>query len=139
MAAHRRHWLNWGLVPGPVDFNEPFYSTQLHDDIAHYDPAYVAEITLRIPQVQLTHAATPGWWEWRARWTDKGGAHIMLGMTLFDVDPAPFGGFNLDADCSACELLHVWNALRANLPRLWLHSPDCRIYRPESFHAEHVA
>lgn len=135
----RSRWGNWGLVPGPADFIEPFYSTELGDEIAQYDPACVAELTLRIPGMQFTHAAAPRWWDWRARWANESGSHITFEMTLFDVDLPSFGGFNLDADCTPSELLHLWNALRHELPRLWLHSADCRLYKPDSFRAEYLA
>lgn len=137
MTARRSHWLNWSFIPGPPDFLEPFYSTELTDDIAEYAPAFVADAALRLPGVELAHAASPSWWEWKAQWTN-GNLHITLEMTLFEVDPPLFGGFALEADCTACELLQIWNALRQHLPRLWLHSPDCRIYKPNSFRLQYL-
>jgi hypothetical protein len=90
----RSRWDHWGLVPGPINFVEPFYSTEMQDPVAEYDVDFIAELTLAIPGVQFTHVATPSWWDWRARWTSEvGGTYIMLEMTLFDAtDPPFFGG-----------------------------------------------
>jgi hypothetical protein len=100
----------------------------------------IAEVTLSIPGVQFTHSALPSWWDWRARWTGDGGSYIDLAMTLFDddVDPPSFGGFNVAADCAPSELLDLWLALRREFPQVWLHSPDCRLYKPGSFATEFV-
>jgi len=132
----RSRWSGWGLVPGPVDFVEPFDSTEMHDPIAEYEMGSVAEVALSLPGVELTHAATPSWWDWRAHWMGEGGSYITLEMTLFDVDPPCFGGFGVDADCTPSELLDLWLALKREFPQLWLHSPECRLYKPGSFSTE---
>ena len=140
MTAHLRQlrWRHWALVPGPADFKEPLYSTELQGPIAHYDIRGVANATLRIPGVQLSHAAAPDWWHWAARWTGASGSYISLKMTLFDTDSPFFGGFDLETDCTPCELLDLWQALRRDFTSLWLHSPDCRLYKPSTFRAEHI-
>jgi hypothetical protein len=100
----------------------------------------VAEVALSIPGVRLTHSALPSWWDWRARWTGDGGSYIDLAMTLFDddVDPPSFGGFNVTADCAPSEMFALWLALRREFAQVWLHSPDCRLYKPGSFSTEFV-
>src|SRR5262245_9050123 len=139
-SLNRQRWSGWGLVPGPVDFVEPCYSTDVQDPIAEYRAGLIAEVALSIPGVQLTHSAFPSWWDWKARWTGSGGSYIDLEMTLFDddVDAPDFGGFHVTADCTTSELLDLWVKLRKDFPCLWLHSPDCRLYKPGSFAAEFV-
>lgn len=97
LMAHnlnRRRWSGWGLVPGPVDFDEPSFSYDMQDPIAEYRASMVAEVALSIPGVERTHVEMPSWWDWRARWTGGGGSYIDLEMTLFDdgVDPPSFVG-----------------------------------------------
>src|SRR5262245_62044131 len=137
---NRRSWSDWGLVPGPVDFDEPAYSTDMQDPIAEYRASMVAEVALSIKGVKRTHVEVPSWWDWRGRWTSSAGSYIDLMMTLFDdeVDPPSFGGFLLTADCEPSELLALWLALRREFPQIWLHSPNCRFYKPGSFAAEFV-
>jgi hypothetical protein len=144
LMAHnlnRRRWSGWGLVPGPVDFDEPSFSYDMQDPIAEYRASMVAEVALSIPGVERTHVEMPSWWDWRARWTGGGGSYIDLEMTLFDdeVDPPSFGGFLVDADCTPSQLLALWLALRREFPQVWLHSPACRFYKPGSFRTELAA
>jgi hypothetical protein len=62
-------------------------------------------------------------------------------MTLFEpIDAeASFGGFDLQADCDAADLLKLWEALRVTTPGLWLHSPDCELIKPEQFAKRYAA
>jgi hypothetical protein len=127
-------WQGWGLVPGPLDFAEPCYSTDLHDPVAQYDIRVAAQTTMRVPGVELTHPAEPSWQQWSARWTTgDGGSHISLAMILLETDPPSFRGFKLDGTCAAEDLIRLWLALRRDLPSLCLQSPDCRLYKPSSF------
>jgi hypothetical protein len=48
----------------------------------------------------------------------------------------PSLGVNVDANCTPSELLDLWVVLRRDLSALWLHSPDCRFFKPGSFHTE---
>jgi hypothetical protein len=58
LMAHnlnRRRWSDWGLVPGPVDFDEPSFSYDMQDPIAEYRASMVAEVALSIPGVERTY------------------------------------------------------------------------------------
>jgi hypothetical protein len=133
----RRETLDWSFVPGPLDFIEPLSSIAMRET-AEYAPAAVAAHALKIPGVQLTHNAQPSWWDWRARWSGEREAYVAFEMTLFETDPPLFGGFLLDADCTAADLLGLWGNLRGAFPGIWLHDRDCRVYKPESFRAQYL-
>jgi hypothetical protein len=127
----------WSLIPGPHQFDEPFYSTSI-DGIVLYPPGSVARAILSYPGVTLRHRPEPSWWEWEAAW-EHGGRHIEIGMTLFDDEEASWGGSPLRTSCTADDVLALWLAVRSSHGAVWLHGPDCRVYTPASFAAEHAA
>jgi hypothetical protein len=124
----------WSLIPGPSQFDEPFYSTAIAD-IVEYSPEQVARTILAVPGVKLRHAPVPTWWEWEAAW-EHGSERIEIGMSLFDMEGSPWGGSPLRTSCTADALLALWLGIRSSLDAVWLHGPDCRVYTPASFAAE---
>ena len=124
------------LIPGPRRFDEPLYSTSL-DEIVEYQPDGVARAILSFPGTTLRHPPEPSWWEWEAVW-ERGGGRIEIGMTLFDEGGGVWGGSPLRASCVVDDLLGLWLAVRDSHGAVWLHSPDCRVYTPASFAAEHA-
>jgi hypothetical protein len=69
-----------------VDFAEPLSSTEMLDPIA--EVLAIVEAALSTPLLQLTHAAEPSWWVWRA----VGGSCITLEMTPLLPIRSLFGG-----------------------------------------------
>jgi hypothetical protein len=129
-------WTGWSLIPGPRQFGEPLYSTAL-EEIVGYLPKSLARAILTFPGTTLRHPPEPTWWEWAATW-EQGGRMIEIGMTVFDEGDGVWGGSPLRASCEAADLLGLWLAVRSSHSAVWLHSPDCRVYTPASFAAEHA-
>ncbi len=125
--------LDWALTPGPEQFTEPLFSTEV-EEIAYYPPEAVTQALLSLPGVLLDHPNEPGWWEWRAHWEGSSGL-IEFEMSILEPDDhhAFFGGFGLLADCPPPDFLTIWEALRITYPGIWLHSPDGEILKPRRF------
>lgn len=130
---------DWALIPGPMGFTEPLYSTHMVEGIAEYAPGAAAQALREVPGVGLSHAPEPSWWEWRAYWEGRTGL-IEFEMSLLEPDQrAPcFGGFGLTADCEPKDLLLIWEALRVKFPGVWLHSPDCEVIKPAALAARYA-
>jgi hypothetical protein len=126
----------WTFIPGPETFREPLYSTSI-SEIAEYSPDSIASAILSFPDTSLIRRAEPSWWEWRARW-QKEARFIEIGFSLFETEPAFWGGSELKADCLVSDLLALWLTIRSSHPAVWLHSPDGRVYTPDSFVSECV-
>ena len=144
LMAHnlnRRRWSDWGLVPGPVDFDEPSFSYDMQDPIAEYRASMVAEVALSIPGVERTYVGCQA----GGTGGPDGQATAVLTrprddaiLMMKSIRPA-LVGFLVSVDCAPFELLDLWLALRRELPQVWLHSPECRFYKPGSFRTELAA
>lgn len=123
--------LDLQLVPGPLTLVEPAISFDTHE-IVQYSPDRVAQTILSFPGVHLLKPASPSWWDWKARCeADEG--YIEVCMTLFDTEPAVWGGSDLKINCSPKFLFDFWTHVRSVCPAGWLHDTECRLYSPESF------
>lgn len=121
----------WAFITGPLR-DPPDSSINLHD-MVDYPPDLVAGAFLACDGIVPVHPAEPSWWEWRAAWRG-GDRHIDLDMTLLnDTEPLIWGGSTITARCRVEDLTALWTAVRERCPAVWLHSPDCEIFTPESF------
>jgi hypothetical protein len=124
----------WALIPGPAELAEPMDSLHIQD-IVEISPVAIARSLLSFPGVELLHAETPSWWDWRARWK-SGCDYIEIGMTIFENDSQSRGGSHLTADCSLKDIESLWSHLQARHRGVWLHNSDCMIHTPDSFRLE---
>lgn len=128
---------DWSLSAGPLA--HPPASSLVLEDIVLYPPEIVADAILSYPGMRLKHPADPTWWDWVARW-DERGRWIEVGFTLFDTDPPAWGGSGLDGCCELTDILELWSTVRNRVPACWMHNTLCEIHTPESFakvvHAE---
>jgi hypothetical protein len=124
------------LTPGPLHFDEPFYT--IHMRAPDPIPAErIARALRALPGVRELSPPEPKWnhavFEWR-----RGEFHIRIGMMFFEAtDPPEWAGSPLDIRCLPEHLLSIWEALRADIPTIWLQDlSDLRLYSPGSFAKE---
>jgi hypothetical protein len=122
------------LAPGPLFFEEPFYSFCV-DEIAEYAPESIAAAILSLPGAKELHPPRPSWWEWEAAWEEGDRLIILDDNQLFE-DTGFWAGVILKCDCRLGDLIALWEAVRTGHPAVWLYGDDCRVYTPESFLAE---
>jgi hypothetical protein len=122
------------LAPGPLSFQEPFYSFCVYE-IAEYAPESIAAAILALPGVMELHPPRPSWWKWQAAW-EEGDQLIILERTWLFEDTGLWAGVELNCDCRLGDLIALWEAIQADHPAVWLYGDDCRVYTPESFLAE---
>lgn len=120
----------WSFIPGPLQFQEPFYSIELQE-VATYPASSIETAILGFKGARLVQPAQPTWWSWRAQWQEDQRI-ISLSMSLFDKGEAIWGGSELETDCFIVDLLALWRTIRKTHPCVWLHSPAGRIYTEAS-------
>jgi hypothetical protein len=121
---------DWSFIPGP-EWDPPTSSVSLQE-LVEYPPGDIAATILAYPGMKPRNLGTPSWWEWSATW--RGGEEtIDVGMSLFETEPASWGGSPLKGRCSVDRLLSLWEHIREQLSAVWLHNTDCEIHTPESF------
>lgn len=128
--------LELAFIAGPAELGEPISSVAL-DDPVEYTPEEIVEAFLAVQGCQVTHPATPTWWQWRARWTSEGDT-LDLDMTLFDVEPLLWGGSGIEHSCSPTALLSFWESVRVRCPAVYLHDSACTIYPPNYFAKQYL-
>jgi hypothetical protein len=129
----------FALIPGPLSFNEPFYSVAVQE-IAEYRAIDVIQTFSSVENVALvSQGGTEGksWWEWCWRWERE--EHLIeWNFSVFEPEDESsavyWGGSELMALCTFADLARLWNTLRTPYPAVWLHDPDdTRMYTPHSF------
>lgn len=111
-------------------------SQDVHDMELH-SPEEIARSLLSFPGMQLRHAATPTWWEWRARW-DAGSRFIEVGMTLFEDANSSWGGSHIEVVCTRDDIISLWLHLQSRHRGIGLHDSNRNMHTRESF-AQYVA
>ena len=125
------------LCPGPVSFEEPFYSFDV-SEIAEYPPESIAKSTLGFPNARELHPASPSWWEWQAVW-ELGDRQILMDNVYIFEESGCWAQLALTCDCQLGDVLALWEAIRALHPAVWLYGEDCRVFAPASFLARWIA
>ena len=125
------------LGPGPMTFEEPFYSFEV-DEIAEYPPESVAAAILAVPGAREVHSASPSWWKWEAAWEHCDRLILMDDMYLSE-ETGCWMQLRLTCDCWLGDVLAVWEAVRARHPAVWLYGDDSRVYSPASFLVKQAA
>ena len=122
----------FSLVPGPDDFVEPFFSTQL-THVARYPATRVAR-AFESFGAQRISGAGDDWFSYSWRWS-QGDRGIQIGFASMEGEYGSllWGGSPLVLDCAAGDLLHLWKGLRETMPAVWLHDESERMYKPDSF------
>lgn len=124
----------WGFIAGPKEFKEPFFSTVMYESEA-YELTEIEKEFLSFDGIELIHDSDTSWWNWEAEYK-RNEERINLQMAVAGDEDRLWGGTAISASCSSDLLLNLWSHLRRNGKAVWLHSPDCRIYSPESFKEE---
>jgi hypothetical protein len=82
-----------GLVPGPIHFQEPLYSTAVYDDIALYPAVEVAATFTNLTGmhciVERFITTADDWYDWRWEW-QRDQANLLIDFTIFDTDDGVF-------------------------------------------------
>jgi hypothetical protein len=68
-------------------------------------------------------------------WESKDG-YIGLNMTLMGYDEDIWGGCEIECACTMRDFLGFWTELRQLSPRIYVHSPECRVFTPGEFEKE---
>jgi hypothetical protein len=129
----------FALIPGPLSFDEPFYSVHLQD-MEDYPAANVAHMLSRLDHVTvLSQGGEHGydWFKWRWRWELE---DRLIGWKVSVFEPEDessavyWGGSELTTLCTFADLVRLWNIIRARYPAVWLDdSEDTRMDAPHSF------
>jgi hypothetical protein len=126
---------HWSFIPGPENLTVPTWSTQFYDPLLELKPAVVAAGILRIPGTKLIKPNDPTWWEWSAIWENQD-RYIGLNMTLMGDDDDFWGGCEIECACTVHDFLCFWKELRMLSPRIYVHSPECRVFTLDEFELE---
>jgi len=127
------------LIPGPLGFDEPFYSVAVQE-IAEYRAIDVIQTFSALDNVTLvSQGGTQGhsWWEWRWRW-EREDRLIEWNFSVIEPEDESsavyWRGSELNTLCAFADLAWLWNTVQADYPAVWLHDgQDTRMYTPHSF------
>lgn len=127
----------WSLIPGPPPWRgPPRLSIEAEMSLARYPAPRVAAAISALPGVAAppAPAISDAFWRWRALYEDEDDL-FEIGFSLFEEPDAAliWGGSDITACRSPRSLMRVWTALRHSLDRVWLHTPDGEVLRPDHF------
>lgn len=118
--------------PGPLSFEEPFYSHMVID-IVEYLPEAIAQAVLAAPGARELSPVSPSWWEWEAVW-EEGDRQILLdNLYLFEEASQVWAQLALTCDCQIGDLLYLWESIRMSCPAVWLYDENGQVLTPLSF------
>lgn len=133
---------NWAFIPGPEIVSKPTWSTDSHETLLELKPDVVAAGILAIPNTTLKTPNKPTWWDWSVTWQDQD-VYIGVNMTLMGGDDDIWGGDDdiwggsvIECACSMRQFIDFWRELHRISPRIYVHSPECRVFTPEEFEKE---
>ena len=122
----------FSLVPGPDDFAEPFSSTELVQ-VARYPATRVARCFESVGAQRISGRGDD-WFTYAWRWAN-GDSAVRIGFSSMEGEYGSliWGGSPLGLDCTAADLLRLWQSVREMFPAVWLHDDKARMYKPDSF------
>ena len=126
---------NWSFIPGPETISQPAWSTDFQDPMLALSPDVVAAGILAIPNTTLYTPNKPTWWDWSALWQGQD-AFISVNMTLMGGDEDIWGGSVIECACSMSQFIAFWCEMHRISPRIYVHSPECRVFTPDEFEKE---
>jgi hypothetical protein len=129
----------FALIPGPLSFDEPFYSVDLQD-MEDYPSIDVVRTFSALDHVSVVSQGGEhgyDWFKWRWRW-ELEDRLIEWNFSVFEPEDessaAHWGGSELTTLCTFADLVLLWNTVRRDYPAVWLHDgEDTRMYTPHSF------